>query len=227
MCSRLYLSLNLSLWLCSPDVQPMNCNVPSRTTLNYTNESILLNESLTNRSILIGLNNTVLKHNRTFITPSPSPRNTPGPSPRNAPSPSSKSIISPSPRNAPSPSSKSITSPSPSDEIYSVDNQADKTLLLSRHSKNNTNETAQDEIAAEVHENLSGLHALWGLLVVLIIFLFILRKKGVRVGFWKSKRPSRSKSWPAMDKRETVWGQRSRSSHGTKTEFDSINSIEL
>jgi hypothetical protein len=209
-CRRLYIDANISLWLCNSNFQPQNCH--SQVGSNNLTE-------LSN--VTVDTNITRVAPSPSLFSPSPSiSPNRPPPSPSHSPSPS----ISPN-RPLPSPSHSPSHSPSPlSNRPSPSPPHSSKTLRASLQNQTNTSETNETSPLPTSIE-FTGLHALWIIMFVLVIVAYILRKKGVKIGL--ARRPRRSKSWPQTGGVKTNSVERSRSSPGTKVEFDSINSIEL
>ena len=219
-CRRLYIDANISLWLCNSNFQPQNCH--SQVGSNNLTE-------LSN--VTVDTNITRVAPSPSLFSPSPSPNPSPSPSnspnrPLPSPSPSHSPSHSPSPlSNRPSPSHSPSHSPSPlSNRPSPSPAHSSKTLRASLQNQTNTSETNETSPLPTSIE-FTGLHALWIIMFVLVIVAYILRKKGVKIGL--ARRPRRSKSWPMTGGVKTNSVERSRSSPGTKVEFDSINSIEL
>ena len=202
MCRRLYLAANISLWLCNSDFQPKKCGIVLNETVNVP--------QLFNRTT-----------NATNIS-TPSPQN--APSPQHAPSQHAPSQNAPSPQHAPSQNAPSpLLSPSSFPVAPVAPVAPTPTFLRASVHGNQTNQTNQPNQTTGSHNH--SLHALWGLVPIVALVVFILRKKGVKVGYWK--KPIRSNSWPVTSRIKTTSQDRSRSTPSTKDEFDSINTIEF
>lgn len=221
-CRRLYIDANISLWLCNSNFQPQNCHsqVGSNNLTEFSNVTVDTNITRVAPSPSLFSPSPSISLNRPLPSPSHSPSHSPSPSP--SPSHSHSPSHSPSPlsnRRSPSYSPSPLSNrPSPSPPHSS------KTLRASLQNQTNTSETNETSPLPTSIE-FTGLHALWIIMFVLVIVAYILRKKGVKIGL--ERRPRRSKSWPMTGGVKTNSVERSRSSPGTKVEFDSINSIEL
>jgi len=229
MCIRLFVSTTLSLWLCDPDFQPQHSNPDALADGNVT---VVQNGT----SVLVALNATQTPNSTAAQTPNSTAAQTPNSTAtlnvtriQNMTEALNQThnvttFVSASP--SPRPTSPSPLSKAPSPSLDDVD-----TLLRAVVRGNQTNATTKQSENARpttFQNDISGLHALWVLVLFLIGVAYVVRKKGVRVGFWKSNRPRRSKSWSVgIPKPTTIVAERSRSTPGTKTEFDSINTIEL
>ena len=210
MCKRLYIAANISLWLCNSNFQPKNCHLTNDNFTKIQNttvfvETLNVTELFNVTANITELFNTTANVTKLFNTTE------------------SLNVTKANVTNGTLPQSPSPKPQSPSPRPFSV------TLGASVH-KNQTTQTNQTNTTQKTQtlspkNDLIVLHALWSLIPIFAVVAYIMRKRGVKVGYWK--KPIRSKSWPMTDIAKTNSSFRSRSTPGTKTEFDSIYTIEV